>query len=36
MRKAWSVVVRVIAASTVRMEVGVEDNIGDGDGAFIL
>lgn len=36
MRKAWSMVVRAIAASAVRMEVGVKDIIEDGDEAFIL
>lgn len=36
MRKAWSMVVRVIAASADKMEVGVKDNIGDADEAFIL
>lgn len=35
MRKAWSIAARVIAASADKVEVGVKDNIGDADGAFI-
>lgn len=35
MRKAWSMAARIIAASADKVEVGVKDNIGDADGAFI-